>query len=225
MDFGGNIDHKKSYHGDPARGHKFWEYKEHDNPPNFMKWDYKQSGDKVCCHNTKTGEHEYTCHGHENGCHILPSHHGDPSRDYNFWVYTDGREIVNAAWDYHKVPCDNFVYLSHDGPVYAYKCLGHQTTYHGDPSRDHKLWKYDNSAHLENFLKWDFVDDINFVCSNNSHEGGSEYKCHGHSRGDYLVPTFHGDPSRNYKFWVYPMGKDIVNVQWDFRTPDICNHH
>jgi hypothetical protein len=115
--------------------------------------------------------------------------------------------------------------LKHEGSVYHYKCLGHHTTYHGDPTREHKFWKYDAHESLGNFLKWDFVDNVEFVCTNHTHNGGNEYSCKGHSKGDELVPTFHGDPSRSYKFWVYPSDREIVTPQWDFRTPDICNHN
>lgn len=104
-------------------------------------------------------------------------------------------------------------------------CLGHHLKFHGDPEREHKFWIYSfNGKAPENYQKWDFVDDHRFVCTHHQHNGNNEYKCLGHSKGDPLVPTFHGDPSRGHKFWVYPLDKKVITPQWDFRTPDICNN-
>jgi hypothetical protein len=50
----------------------------------------------------------------------------------------------------------------------------------------------------------EFDDDLHFICSDHKHKGDNYYKCNGHSKGDYLMPTFHGDPTRENKFWVYP---------------------
>jgi hypothetical protein len=126
-------------------------------------------------------------------------------------VYTDGRDLLNPAWDFHSIPCDNFALVGSDGPKFDYFCLGHHKTYHGDPEREHKFWKYDKKEKLHNYLKWDFVDDISNVCSNSRHLGDKDYSCNGHGKGDYLAPTFHGDPSRDHKFWVYPMELEIQN--------------
>jgi hypothetical protein len=219
-----HIHYKPSFHGDPKRGYKFWEYREEDTPPNFMIWDYKQPGHLVCSNHTKTGEHEYQCHGHDHGDHHIPSYHGNPSAGHEFYVYTNGAEIQNPEWDFHRIPCDNFIFLREEGPIFIYRCLGHHITYHGDPNRGHHFWKYDRNQKLDNFLKWDFVDDINFICSHHQHIGGNEYECLGHTKGDHLVPTYHGDPSRGYLFWVYPHGKELTNTQWDFRTPELCNN-
>ena len=55
--------------------------------------------------------------------------------------------------------------------------------------------------------------------------GNNHYECLGHSdRGDKHVPAYHGDPSRNWQFWVYPLHLDIVNPKWDMRV-NLCNHH
>jgi hypothetical protein len=81
------IEYKPSYHGDPEREHRFWRYRKEDNPPNFMKWDFKQKGKHVCSNVEKLNDGEFRCKGHDRGCHLLPSYHGDPNRHYRFWVY------------------------------------------------------------------------------------------------------------------------------------------
>jgi hypothetical protein len=35
--------------------------------------------------------------------------------------------------------------------------------------------------------------------------------------------TFHGDPKRNQRFWVYPAKDNIITPQWDFRV-NPCNN-
>jgi len=132
---------------------------------------------------------------------------------------------VNHAWDFHKIPCNNFVWIKTEGDVKHYQCLGHHQAFHGDATREHKFWIYDRHDKVENFLRWDFVDDPKFICSHHHHEGGKEYRCLGHSHGDKLVPTFHGDNSKEHNFWVYPSDRELGNPAWDFRTEEICNNH
>ena len=37
--------------------------------------------------------------------------------------------------------------------------------------------------------------------------------------------TFHGDPSREHHFWVYPRHKALINNQWDTYDPThLCNN-
>lgn len=58
---------------------------------------------------------------------------------------------------------------------------------------------------------WDYYDQAHMICSN--HEvalHGQVYRCLGHSEGDHLYPTFHGDPSRERHFWVYPRNLSLV---------------
>ena len=35
--------------------------------------------------------------------------------------------------------------------------------------------------------------------------------------------TFHGDPKRNQRFWVYPAKDNIITPRWDFRV-NPCNN-
>jgi len=55
--------------------------------------------------------------------------------------------------------------------------------------------------------KWDFIDPVTQVCSNAtlvSNAGGvAKYRCEGHPDGDKLQPSYHGDPEREHRFWVY----------------------
>jgi hypothetical protein len=36
---------------------------------------------------------------------------------------------------------------------------------------------------------------------------------------------YHGDPSREHHFWVYPKHKSLINPQWDTYDPtQLCNN-
>jgi hypothetical protein len=36
---------------------------------------------------------------------------------------------------------------------------------------------------------------------------------------------YHGDPSREHRFWVYPKHKSLQNPQWDTYNPhDLCDN-
>jgi hypothetical protein len=140
-------------------------------------------------------------------------------------VFNNENEM-KFKWDYKRVPCSNCVFVKKTSPTTReYVCLGHGLTYHGDAKRSHKFWIGEqNVTPLDNYLKWDFCDPASLVCSHHSHEGGMEYRCLGHSKGDLLVPTFHGDPSRSHKFWVFPLQHPLKNPEYDFRSPLICNN-
>jgi len=32
-----------------------------------------------------------------------------------------------------------------------------------------------------------------------------------------MAPAYHGDPNRNWMFWVFPASMKIENPYWDFR--------
>lgn len=55
-------------------------------------------------------------------------YHGDPARQHNFFVYPQGKLLVNTRWDAYdpKNLCDNFALLNpnQDG-IQVYKCQGH----------------------------------------------------------------------------------------------------
>ena len=105
-------------------------------------------------------------------------------------------------------------------------CLGHHLTFHGDPHDGHKFHTYPTSHSIDKMGHWDYYDEVHNICSH--HEvltPGRKYKCLGHSEGDHLYPTFHGDPARGRKFWVYPKDRKLVTHLWDFRTPNVCNNH
>jgi len=112
------------------------------------------------------------------------------------------------------MPCDNplFVRTNEEG-LHEFVCLGHHKTYHGDPARDHFFWKHHHdSVDVHHLPPWDTIDHAHLVCSHHEEETpGHAYRCKGHSAGDYRLPTFHGDPSRGHKFWVYPHHREIVN--------------
>jgi hypothetical protein len=51
-----------------------------------------------------------------------------------------------------------------------------------------------------------------------------EYECLGHRKVNVNTKnaTYHGDPSRLNRFWVYPKDLNIVTPKWDFRSPYEC---
>lgn len=49
-----------------------------------------------------------------------------------------------------------------------------------------------------------------------------ETQCPGHSRADNEW-SFHGDPNRDHKFWIYPKKSNIVIPRWDFRVNPCSN--
>ncbi len=57
------------------------------------------------------------------------THHGDPSREHNFWVYPKHQKIVDSRWDTHDPHdlCDNYTFLGTDSNgAGRYQCDGHQ---------------------------------------------------------------------------------------------------
>lgn len=93
------------------------------------------------------------------------------------------------------------------------------TSYHGD--RDHSMFIHDDEDDAKNLHDWDFIDPIKYVCSNNSKIKKDVYRCDGHEDGDKLYPSYHGDPERGHRFWVYPDDQEIENSDWDFHNDDI----
>ncbi len=38
--------------------------------------------------------------------------------------------------------------------------------------------------------------------------------------------VYHGDPSRDHQFWIYPSNKTLINPQWDAYDPnELCNNY
>ncbi len=95
-------------------------------------------------------------------------------------------------------------------------------TYHGGSTR--MMFLYDPKDSPPNLHKWDFIDPINYVCSNATMVGNKKYRCEGHVDGDKFYPTFHGDPDRDHRFWIYPLDKPLGNIKWDYyeRPCDNC---
>ena len=116
------------------------------------------------------------------------------------------------------------------GPIQAngvkeFVCLGHKLTYHGDTTRNHNFWIYPEGSHPPNKDRWDFVGKHPYkVCSFHRPLGNGAYECLGHGpHGDVKKPSYHGDASRNWSFWIYPPHMDIVRGEWDFRF-NPCNN-
>lgn len=78
------------------------------------------------------------------------------------------------------------------------------------------LYLYEKNASIPNLHKWDFVDSPQFICSNHQKHNDRVYECLGHEDGDYFYPSFHGDPTRSNKLWIYPLYRDLVTSAWDF---------
>jgi len=191
-----------------------------------LKWDFVDNIEFICSHHSHEGGNEYKCHGHSRGDYLVPTFHGDPSRNYKFWVYPMGKDIVNVQWDFRTPDiCNNHAHVSNHDGIEEYECRGHSVTYHGDPHRDHSFWLYDHNAHCENEGKWDFKEsNASKACSHHKHIDGNHYVCLGHSNwGDSVWPSHHGDPQRDFKFWVYPQHKGLVNPVWDYRY-NVCSN-
>lgn len=93
-----------------------------------------------------------------------------------------------------------------------------QQSYHGDSTRNHQFWNNYSTNQPENFMKWDFKDPPSLVCSNHEVTAQDAYRCKGHANGDYLIPAYHGDASRNHSFWVYDDQSRIENSSWDYAS-------
>lgn len=74
-----------------------------------------------------------------------------------------------------------------------------------------------------NLHKWDFIDPVEYVCSNVKSIDGFKYQCLGHLDGDKLYPTYHGIPENGNRFWIYPRDKPLPDPRWDFYELP-CNH-
>lgn len=41
-----------------------------------------------------------------------------------------------------------------------------------------------------------------------------------------MQTTYHGDPNRQHRFWVYPKGQPLVDARWDAHEPNhLCNNY
>jgi hypothetical protein len=57
------------------------------------------------------------------------THHGDPNRQHNFWVYPKHRNLIDTRWDAYDPHdlCNDFTFLGADpSGAGRYKCNGHQ---------------------------------------------------------------------------------------------------
>ncbi|CAF3788523.1 unnamed protein product [Rotaria sp. Silwood1] len=115
--------------------------------------------------------------------------------------------------------------------------------YHGDPSRDNNFWVYPREKALIT-PRWDTynADDL---CNNYTYVetiafGIWAYRCNGHGtasggglsqdQAQFSTSTsrvfYHGDPSRNNNFWVYPREKALITRRWDtYNADDLCNNY
>ena len=75
------------------------------------------------------------CLGHENGCHLSPSFHGDPSDNRRFDVATNYSHISADAksFIYENLDCCKNHRIEGEN---QYFCKGHFLSFHGDPLRD-----------------------------------------------------------------------------------------
>jgi len=65
------------------------------------------------------------------------------------------------------------------------------------------------SKNAPNLGKWDFNGCVDNICTNMTWLGDNGYRCSGHGRGDKITPSHHGDPAREFKFWVYPPNQKL----------------
>ena len=86
-------------------------------------------------------------------------------------------------------------------------------TYHGGSTRFMYIYEKGTPPNLH---KWDFIDPIELVCSNATKLEHNKYRCEGHIDGDKFYPSFHGDPDRGNRFWIYPKTKKLQNLRWDY---------
>jgi len=60
------------------------------------------------------------------GDSLQPTHHGDPEREFKFWVYPQKHELVNPIWDFRYNICNNSEFLhTNEHGIHELKCLGH----------------------------------------------------------------------------------------------------
>ncbi len=83
-------------------------------------------------------------------------------------------------------------------------------TFHGGST--HMMYLYDSNDSIPNLHKWDFIDPINYVCSNFTKLDKKTYRCEGHVDGDKFYPSFHGDPDHDHRFRIYPPDKLLGNA-------------
>ncbi|CAF4574602.1 unnamed protein product, partial [Rotaria sp. Silwood2] len=120
--------------------------------------------------------------------------------------------------------------------------------YHGDPDRENNFWVYPKEKALVN-SRWDAYDPSHLcndftLLDNNLFTGVRRYKCNGHENVCYgggsdgvaqpsiypnaAIPNkfYHGDPSRENNFWVYPRHEPLIDTRWDAYNPSyLCNNY
>eukprot|EP01106_Pelomyxa_sp_JSP_P019356 TRINITY_DN963_c1_g1_i2.p1 TRINITY_DN963_c1_g1~~TRINITY_DN963_c1_g1_i2.p1 ORF type:complete len:238 (+),score=54.75 TRINITY_DN963_c1_g1_i2:42-755(+) len=95
------------------------------------------------------------------------------------------------------------------------------THYHGDAARGNQFWVYPERVQLVT-PRWD-CHRADQLCDHREHVGTQghldAWRCLGHAT------LWHGDASRDHKFWVYPPGSTLPNC-WDCHDPrQLCNNY
>eukprot|EP00347_Sterkiella_histriomuscorum_P015209 403357899 len=176
------------------------------------------------------------------------SYHGNRGRI--FYLYRPDQNPSNLnLWDFTD-PVDRVCSNAKKINDTQYICQGHEdgdifyTTYHGDPEREHNFWIYPPTRTLLN-PEW---DSYQLICDHCEQQEDGEidqptrFKCLGHhktyhSNGlkcskveecpGHATPdsewSFHGDPQRQHRFWIYPKKSGLVTPKWDFRINPCSN--
>jgi hypothetical protein len=163
-----------TFHGD--KHHNFKHVNKHSQHDHLNRINFIDEPKFICSNRERVGDNEYVCLGHGKGDHLFPTFHGDPEREFKFWVYPDSKKLVTPRWDFRVSDVCNhhqFVENKEDG-IKEYRCMGHSQTFHGDPNREHHFWLTD--SHAQNLNKWDF-DTFNAhdVCSHHRRVDGNTY--------------------------------------------------
>ena len=98
--------------------------------------------------------------------------------------------------------------------------------FHGDPDRDNYFWVYPQGMPAMT-PRWDTYLPGEKFCMRGKlilkyDDGREEWQCSGHGK---IVDDFHGDASREHKFWVYPKETEAQTAQWDTheKAYDFCS--
>eukprot|EP00347_Sterkiella_histriomuscorum_P009315 403341674 len=166
---------------------------------------------------------KYVCLGHVDGDHLEPTFHGDPSRNFAFYVVGNSVQVANPlAFEYRFFPnCDKFKVGESNKGYQEYFCLGHSQTFHGDPLRSHYFYMYPPNLIPPNLGLWDFIGEPRNICSNFKEIDKKKriYQCLGHSQeGDIGLATYHGDPQNDYRYRLIPETMQNKQSIYDFRT-------
>ncbi|CDW89674.1 UNKNOWN [Stylonychia lemnae] len=196
---------------------------------------YDEQQIRIICSNpqrkeaTKKGnQYQYYCSGHKNGDGLEPSFHGDPTKNFAFYVVGVKAKKANPlAYFYRFMPsCDNYKHGETNAKYREYFCMGHSKTFHGDPYRDYQFWIYPSTFVPPNLGKWDFCQSPESVCSNFIKVTGklNVYKCLGHVKGDKLMPTYHGDPDNNYEYLILGDKASSKQTRFEFKRNPCDNN-